>query len=71
MCKNERNKVAKAEIIAGLEEEITNEVKMRISVCDEFKNGLKQITGMLNRGYSMSHRQNYAVGYIYQHQRFH
>ena len=45
MCKNERNKVAKAEIIAGLEEEITNEVKMRISVCDEFKNGLKQITG--------------------------
>ena len=52
MCKNERNKVAKAEIIAGLEEEITNKVKMRISVCDEFKNGLKQITGMLDRGYS-------------------
>ena len=52
MCKNEGNKVSKAEIIAGLEEEITNEVKLRISVCDEFKNGLEQITGMIDRGFS-------------------
>ena len=44
MCKDERNKVAKAEIIADLEKGITNKVKMRIS--DKFKNALEQITGI-------------------------
>ena len=38
MCKSEGNKVAKAERIASLEEEITNGAKLRVSVCDAFKN---------------------------------
>ena len=46
---DERNKVAKKEIIADLEVEIANEVKMRIS--EEFKYALEQITGMLDKGY--------------------
>ena len=52
MCKSEGNKVAKAERIASLEEEITNGAKLRVSVCDAFKNGLEQITCMMDRGFS-------------------
>ena len=41
MCKSEGNKVAKAERVASLEEEITHEIKLRISLNEEFKDGLK------------------------------
>ena len=41
MCKSEGNKVAKAERVASLEEEITNGTKLKVSVNEEFKNGLE------------------------------
>ena len=52
MCKSEGNKVAKAERIASLEEEITNGTKLRISVSDIFKDRLEQISFMMDRGFS-------------------
>ena len=63
MCMDERNKVAKKEIIADLEVEITNEVKMRIS--DEFKNALEQITGMLDKGYNNDESLAKLCSWIY------
>ena len=38
--------------MASLEKEITNGTKLRVSVCDAFKNGLEQITFMMDRGFS-------------------
>ena len=51
MCKSEENKVAKAKSVASLEEEVTNGTKLRVSVCEAFKNGLEQITFMMDRGF--------------------
>ena len=52
MCKSEGNKVAKAERVASLEEEITNGTKLKVSVNEEFKDGLENITIMMDRGFS-------------------
>ena len=52
MCKSEGNKVAKAERVASLEEEITHEIKLKISLNEEFKDGLENITIMMDRGIS-------------------
>ena len=42
MCMDKRNEAAKKEVIADVEAEITNEVKMRIS--DEYIYAMKYIT---------------------------
>ena len=52
MCKSEENKVAKAERVASLEKEITNGTKLRVSVCDAFKDGSEHITFMMDKGLS-------------------
>ena len=51
MCNSEENKVAKTERVASIEEEITNGTKMRISVSDVVKDGLEQISYMMDRGF--------------------
>ena len=52
MCMDKRNEAAKKEVIADVEVEITNEVKMRIS--DEYIYAMEYITSMLDRGYDNS-----------------
>ena len=53
MCKSEENKVAKAERVASLEEDIINGTKLKVSVYDAFRNGLDQIIVTMDKGFSV------------------